>query len=267
MNRMNYKLSWSLMTVVLAVALVLSVFTVMPTKAVGSEENICIEFNKSGPLETVEPGQEIYYSFSATNNCDFALKSGIQCYDLLLGGLIWNNELEIGETKSFSKSYIVTAEDCREFQFTNEAWCEDGTKSATSHTASWTVFCRNCQPSGTGTPGYWKNHPEAWPVDSITIGGVEYSKENAIQLMSQAIRGDKTITLFKALVAAKLNIADCNDGNCVKLTIAMADDWMESYGPVGKGVKANSSEWQQGESLYETLDDYNNGKLCAPARD
>ncbi len=23
---------------------------------------------------------------------------------------------------------------------------------------------------GTGTPGYWKNHPEAWPVDYIKIG-------------------------------------------------------------------------------------------------
>jgi hypothetical protein len=33
---------------------------------------------------------------------------------------------------------------------------------------------------GTGTPGYWKNHPDAWPVSSITVGGVAYTKAQAI---------------------------------------------------------------------------------------
>ena len=28
-----------------------------------------------------------------------------------------------------------------------------------------------CSP-GTGTPGYWMNHPDAWPVEGIVIGGV-----------------------------------------------------------------------------------------------
>jgi len=30
---------------------------------------------------------------------------------------------------------------------------------------------------GTGTPGYWKNHPEAWPVEEITIGGVTIQRK------------------------------------------------------------------------------------------
>ncbi len=81
------------------------------------------------------------------------------------------------------------------------------------------------------------------------------------------IEKDKTITLFKSLVSAKLNVADCNDGNCFKQTIMIADMWMETYGPVGKGVRANSSECRQGEPLYEMLDKYNNGMLCAPHRD
>jgi hypothetical protein len=33
---------------------------------------------------------------------------------------------------------------------------------------------------GTGTPGYWKNHAEAWPVQFITVGGVTYTKAQAI---------------------------------------------------------------------------------------
>src|SRR5262245_40288062 len=29
---------------------------------------------------------------------------------------------------------------------------------------------------GTGTPGYWKNHPEAWPVADIKIGNTIFTK-------------------------------------------------------------------------------------------
>ena len=59
---------------------------------------------------------------------------------------------------------------------------------------------------GTGTPGYWKNHPEAWPVDEITIGGVTYTKVEAIAIMNTPEKGDKTYTMFSALVAATLNV-------------------------------------------------------------
>jgi hypothetical protein len=64
--------------------------------------------------------------------------------------------------------------------------------------------CNDCP--GTGTPGYWKNHPDAWPVEEITIGGITYSKYDAIALIDTPESGDKTYTLFRALVAAKLNV-------------------------------------------------------------
>jgi protocatechuate 3,4-dioxygenase beta subunit len=120
---------------------------------------------------------------------------------------------------------------------------------------------------GVGTPGYWKNHPEAWPVQSITIGGVTYTKELAISWMSRDNRRDKTITMFRSLVAAKLNVAIGNLSSCIEDTIRAADAWMAQYGPVGSGVRGNSDAWKAGEPLYLKLDDYNNGKLCAPARD
>ena len=130
------------------------------------------------------------------------------------------------------------------------------------------VFVAGC---GTGTPGYWKNHPEAWPVDEITIGGVTYSKEDAIVLMDHPTKKDKTYTMFQALVAAKLNVLIGNDDSCIADTIAAADDWMApppiGYGPVGSGVSGNSAAWKEGEPLYLDLDDYNNGLLCAPHRD
>ena len=119
---------------------------------------------------------------------------------------------------------------------------------------------------GTGTPGYWKNHPEAWPVEQITVGGVTYTKAQAIAWLNN-VGKDKTTTMFSSLVPAKLNLLIGNDGSCVSSTIAAADNWMATYGPVGKGVHAASLAWKVGEPLHRQMDNYNNGMLCAPHRD
>src|SRR6185295_7670920 len=41
------------------------------------------------------------------------------------------------------------------------------------------LFTPSVLQPGTGTPGYWKNHPAAWPVASITVGGITYTKAQA----------------------------------------------------------------------------------------
>jgi hypothetical protein len=163
---------------------------------------------------------------------------------------------------------------------------QDGANRATP----WAVTIADLQPylkadfgyrqvtnPGAGTPGYWKNHPDAWPVDGITIGGVFYDrgwnckkdKKTAVWWMNQSDEHDKTITMFRSLVAAKLNLLIGNDSSCIADTILAADAWMAQYGPVGSGVEAGgeNSPWREGEPLYLTLDAYNNGFLCAPARD
>ena len=38
--------------------------------------------------------------------------------------------------------------------------------------------------------------------------------------------GDRTFTLFRALVSAKLNVLIGNDSSCIASTIAAADSWM-----------------------------------------
>lgn len=125
-----------------------------------------------------------------------------------------------------------------------------------------------CVPGpGTGTLGYWKNHPEAWPVEEITIGGVTYSKSDAIKVMRTPGRGDKTYDLFKQLVAAKLNVLVDNPWACVGSTIWLADAWLVDH-PVGSNVRSSSPAWRNEAGAYhQTLDDYNNGELCAPHRD
>ena len=145
---------------------------------------------------------------------------------------------------------------------------------------AWEQCASGCPPPpppdnqpGTGTPGYWKNHASAWPTDSITVGGVTYSKDEAIALLGN-VGKNKLTTMFSSLVSAKLNVLIGNDPSCVAGAIDAADAWMATYGPVNtKVVLASSQAWKDGEPLHITLDTYNNGllynsngQLCAPHR-
>jgi hypothetical protein len=118
---------------------------------------------------------------------------------------------------------------------------------------------------GTGTPGYWKNHPEAWPVSSIVVGGVTYLKADAIAWLGK-VGKDKTTTMFSSLVPAMLNVMIGNPSSCITSTIDAANMWMATYGPVGSNVAASSPAWAIGEPLHQQMDAYNNGLLCAPHR-
>ncbi len=117
---------------------------------------------------------------------------------------------------------------------------------------------------GARTPGYWKTHPEAWPVATITIGGVLYTKAEAIEMMSPS--GDRSMTLFLHLVAATLNILCGAESSCITATVAAANAWLAAN-PPGSGVTANSAAWATGEPLKDLLDNYNNGLLCAESGD
>ena len=83
-----------------------------------------------------------------------------------------------------------------------DAW---GTPSTSFET---TVTCGE-PPSGwcPRTPGYWKNHPENWPVATLTVGGVELSQAEALDIFDAPVRGDATVILAKHLMAAMLNMA------------------------------------------------------------
>jgi hypothetical protein len=129
---------------------------------------------------------------------------------------------------------------------------------------------------GTGTPGYWKNHPEAWPAGpltigtasyvngSLTVGGVTYTKTQAIAWLNKTGK-DKTVTMFQSLAAAILSVAAGNDGSCINAAIAQGDNWLKAY-PLGSNVAGGSAAWTIGDPIHNTLDAYDNGLLCAPHR-
>ena len=116
----------------------------------------------------------------------------------------------------------------------------------------------------TSTAGYWANHPGAWCVQSISIGGHTYTPAEAIAIIENSTSGDKTYSLAAQLIGAKLN-TDCGgaDSSCVALAIIAADAWLVLH-PVGSGVTSNSAAWKQVKAAYNTLTDYNEGRLCAP---
>lgn len=114
------------------------------------------------------------------------------------------------------------------------------------------------EPPGGGctyTQGYWKTHPEAWPVTELTLGGVLYNQAELLDIFNTPVKGDKTISLAHQLIAAKLNIANAADPTVLGTTVADADAWLANNGGVGSGEK----NWNGGEGLKNMLDDFNNG--------
>lgn len=123
---------------------------------------------------------------------------------------------------------------------------------------------------GTGTPGYWKNHPGAWPVSSITVGGVTYTEAQAIAWLNKTGK-DKRVTMFQSLVSAMLSVDEGNNATCISTAISQGNAWMALYplapdGSAGTPVAGGSAAWATGQPIQSTLDAYDNGLLCAPHR-
>jgi hypothetical protein len=125
-------------------------------------------------------------------------------------------------------------------------------------------------PTPTGTPvgcvftqGYWKNHPDAWPVTELQLGNVTYTQEELLSILHQPVRGNGLVLLAHQEIAAKLNIANGADGSCIAQTLADADALIGDLviPPVGNGYLAPTDV----SALAETLDQYNEGLLCAPS--
>ena len=54
--------------------------------------------------------------------------------------------------------------------------------------------------------GYWKTHPNAWPVNNLRLGNIIYSKNQLLLIWNTPAAGNGLISLAHQLMAAKLNI-------------------------------------------------------------
>jgi hypothetical protein len=115
------------------------------------------------------------------------------------------------------------------------------------------------------TQGYWKNHEEAWPVTSLTIGGVSYDADELLDLFRTPPKGDASLILGHQLVAALLNVASgAVAPQDVADALSDAEAWMASHadadGRLPYKVKGGAAA-AEAKALADTLAHFNEGTL------
>jgi cysteine-rich repeat protein len=110
------------------------------------------------------------------------------------------------------------------------------------------------------TQGYWKNHPEAWPVSSLTLGTVSYTQAELLAILNTPVAGNGLIQLAHQLIAAKLNIANGGDSSDIGDEILEADALIDGLvvPPIGEGFLRTSVT----SSLNDELTRFNEHGEC-----
>ena len=147
-----------------------------------------------------------------------------------------------------------------------------GTPSATATPTATPSNTPTATPTPTGTPfacvrgqGFWKNHPDQWPVTELQLGNVTYTQQQLLDILHEPVRGNGLLILAHQLIAAKLNIAAGADPSCIQDTLAAADALIGDLiiPPVGDGYLSPRDV----SALAGMLGQYNEGMLCAPSCD
>jgi len=111
-----------------------------------------------------------------------------------------------------------------------------------------TGFC----PHGTG---YWKNHPADWPVMDLVLGADNPNQAALMDILNAPSRGDATIILAHALIAAKLNMA-AGAGNDIADVIDAADAYLTEHPVFSNPGKADR---KAALAFMDDLGEYNSG--------
>jgi hypothetical protein len=113
--------------------------------------------------------------------------------------------------------------------------------------------------SCTYSQGYWRNHANAWPVTSLTLGTVTYQAAELMAILDDPARGNGLVILVHQLIATKLNIANGAEPSAAQQAITDADNMIGALvvPPIGNGYLPPV---QTGD-LTETLTEYNEGTI------
>lgn len=107
------------------------------------------------------------------------------------------------------------------------------------------------------TIGYWKNHPDEWPVTSLTIGGVTYDQTKLLDILWDAKAKDATYMLAAQLIAAKLNVL--NGAYASEEVLEAIDDANAFLTAHPYGSNPRGADRRYALELKDALDDFNNG--------
>ena len=109
------------------------------------------------------------------------------------------------------------------------------------------------------TQGFWKNHPQDWPVTSLMLGTVTYTESQLLTILKTPVKGDASIDLAHQLIAAKLNLANGSNPSPISAVITDADGDIDG-GTIPEGVKTSSTLGQDMTGDASELDGFNSSR-------
>ncbi len=230
------------------------------TQAITTIVEHWIDITKMGPASALH-GETIEYEITVNNTADHDLVD-VLVEDAMLG-FSWQGDLNAGEDNLFNLTYTIPCDSKDTLTNTATVWAELN-ETATYAEASWTTeILPPTYPCCPRSKGYWKNHPQDWPTDEIELGGINYTKEEALAILMGANAKDATSMLTAQLIAAKLNrlagcsphFDYCNETMNIDDIIDEADTFLESY-PLGSDPRGDAR--QEALHIKDLLDRYNN---------
>jgi len=237
-----------------------------------------VTFQKTATSATVEAGGVAGFTISGTNIGGATAQDVVVTDVLPDGGLAWAENpdlaacsiandpggdvltcnfgnLAVGASFSVTVQATTDSEVC-DYTLANTA--KLFVKGILRKTASASISV-TCPPDKgcTFTQGFWKNHPDAWPVSSLALGSVTYTAAQLGAIFDEPVAGNGLISLAHQLIAAKLNIANGADPSAIASTIAAADALIDGLvvPPVGSGFLAPDDT----SALVDALSDFNEG--------
>jgi hypothetical protein len=99
---------------------------------------------------------------------------------------------------------------------------------------------------------YWRTNPSEWSVDSLMLGGYEYSKAELLSLLRASANGDARIVLARELIAAKLNLASGSNPGLTASVVRDGDRLLRGRGKIVPGSMKVPRTSSVGKSMIKT---------------
>jgi hypothetical protein len=182
-------------------------------------------------------------SFSGTASLSRYKLSPGQCVTVSPGELLFDSGTSascpnplLEETEYVFRSFAHAKCTLRRSDFTPDLSCStlpSGHAAGCTRPVTEWAFANPVACSGDKDP----QHCMAWPVSSLTLGGVSYSVEQLVAILRTPDSGNGLVALAQQVIATRLSIAAGADGSAVADTIAAADVLMAGLivPPVGQG--------------------------------
>jgi hypothetical protein len=203
------------------------------------------------PTEEYDPNAA-YCDFTGDPTFNTDLRSS--SYQLSPDGAI---EVKMGDLFDETGVYGSYLDQVVPGEYVFRVWAEGSATPGTESAKSSPILAATTNPEC--TQGFWKTHPEAWPLGCtpMLLGTVSYTKTQLLSILNTPAMGNGLIILAHQLIATKLNLCNGSSPTNIIATVNAADAMIGGLvcPPVGAGSLSPGST----SGLTNTLDDWNNG--------